>query len=137
MKKVYILLVLCLSILTIGCEKEKTFIFNQDYDEVYTKTVQYIYLKGWSIEYQNKEAKIIRAILSSQSNTYGSGIINNSSIGMVAGTRNKSDMITLAFNSEPGKTTVIVRTNSQDNSVFWDQEATIKEYYDYIIQGIL
>lgn len=128
------LLLICLLIYTAGCEAEKTFIFSKNYDEVYSKTIQYVIKKGWAVDYQDKDAKTIRAVLHTEapvavasSNYYG----NNSST-IITSSHQDRDTISFLFKVTSDGTSVTVMASSDDNSMFWNKDATIQEYYNFI-----
>jgi hypothetical protein len=134
MKKVLLFSLLCLSVFIAGCDSEKTLVFNKPYDEVFTKTIQFIAQKGWNIGYQDKQAKTIIAVLKSEVSSSSSGNVNP--YGYASGysaSSGYSDTIRFIFTvNSSTETTVIASAKAQINTVVWNTDQTIHEYSDYI-----
>jgi hypothetical protein len=128
-----VLLLLCLSVILMGCDSEKSVVFNMSYDDVYTKTIQFIAQKGWTISYQDKEAKTIMAVLYSTTTHSGGGYTNQyGSSNNYGSSHQVSDTLSFIFNVDSDKTTVLIKASVNENIGLWNPSATFEEYTDYI-----
>jgi len=135
MKKIFVFLLLCLSVFLVGCDSEKTLVFNKP-DEVYAKTIQFVARKGWNVQYQDKEAKTIIAVLYSHVSSSSGGSVNQYGYASSGVSTGKSDSLRFIFTvGSSSETTVIASAKAQINTSIWNTDQTIQEYYDYITQG--
>lgn len=155
MKKVFFLLVvvtIILGFLLSGCTTEKKITFkNIGSDQVFDKTVQFILLRGWKIQYENRQAKSIQAVLgeytSTSSTSYSSedkDMEKDKEKGKSSKSKSKSsyeyssgsittktNFISFVFSVKEKDIEVFIRADAEQ-SFYWNPDETIKEYEEFM-----